>query len=106
LKVLFVGLGSIALKHLIAIKKIEPKSELFALRHSKNSSSIEGVENIFSWNHVPKDIDFIIIFCFNYPLRTLTSVWSKLQKHFLSIHNCGGNLHQAQTLPAMPNRHR
>jgi predicted dehydrogenase len=61
LKVLFVGLGSIALKHLIAIKKIEPKSELFALRHSKNSSSIEGVENIFSWNHVPKDIDFIII---------------------------------------------
>jgi hypothetical protein len=28
----------------------------------------------------------------------ITSVWSKLQKHFLSIHDCGGNLHQAQPL--------
>jgi hypothetical protein len=28
----------------------------------------------------------------------ITSVWSKLQKHFLSIQDCGGNLHQAQPL--------
>lgn len=61
MKVLVVGLGSIARKHIHALRLIEPTSEIFALRSRKGADTVDDVINLFSWNEVPSDIAFIII---------------------------------------------
>jgi predicted dehydrogenase len=61
MKVLIVGLGSIAKKHINAIKNIAIDSEIYAIRSNPNSLAYDGVKNIFSWHECPSDIDFIII---------------------------------------------
>lgn len=63
MKVLIVGLGSIAKKHMLALQRIDASIEIIALRHSKNTqnSAIPNITIIHDWNEVPKDIDFIII---------------------------------------------
>lgn len=60
MRVLIVGLGSIARKHIEAIKKINANTEFFALRRESSLSSEEGIINIFEINEV-KLIDFAII---------------------------------------------
>ena len=60
MKVLIVGLGSIARKHIAALRKIDPDIEIEALRQSRFSKEEKGVRNIFSLPHKP-DYDFIII---------------------------------------------
>ena len=61
MKILIIGLGSIAKKHIAAILTIAPNSIFFALRSNNNSNKFDNVKNIFEINEVPKDIDFIII---------------------------------------------
>jgi predicted dehydrogenase len=60
MKVLIVGLGSIASKHIHALRIINPSVEIFALR-SAQSNQVEGVINVFSWKEIPSDIHFVII---------------------------------------------
>lgn len=61
MKVLIIGLGSIAKKHINVLQKIESDVSILALRSSKSGKVEEGIKNIYSWAEVPKDIDFIII---------------------------------------------
>lgn len=62
MNVLIIGLGSIAAKHISAIKKITPDARLYALRSSKKADEINGVSNIFSLNELHKiKPDFVII---------------------------------------------
>ncbi len=62
MRVLIVGLGSIAKKHIGAVKAIHPDVELFALRNSLNSESYSDVINIFDIDQI-KDlkVSFAII---------------------------------------------
>lgn len=62
LKVGVVGLGSIAQKHIIALREVSPSAEVYALRHSRESKEHEGVTNIFSYEELKEvNPDFIII---------------------------------------------
>lgn len=62
MKVLIIGLGSIALKHIAAIGKIVPKAEFYALRSGQNTKKTKGVTNIFSLKKIEiMAIDFAII---------------------------------------------
>lgn len=60
--VLIIGLGSIATKHISALKQIDPNVLLYALRSSKNADVYDGVINIFSFNDLTEiKLDFAII---------------------------------------------
>jgi predicted dehydrogenase len=61
MKVLIVGLGSIAKKHLGALWEIYPAAKVYALRHQPNAAAIAGVVNIYKNSEIPKDLDFAII---------------------------------------------
>lgn len=62
MKLLIIGLGSIASKHISALKQIDPNAELYALRSSKNTNKIQGVNNVFSLDLLKElQIDFVII---------------------------------------------
>lgn len=61
MKVLIVGLGSIAQKHLQAIRTLEPGVEIYSLRSGKSSHSEAGVENILDIRDLPQDLTFILI---------------------------------------------
>lgn len=62
MKVLIIGLGSIALKHIAAIGKILPNAEYYALRYDKNAQKKDGVISIFSLDELAEIvIDFAII---------------------------------------------
>ena len=61
MKILIIGLGSIARKHITAIRLIEPNSVIYALRSSSPASLEDGVINIYSLGEVPVSLDFIII---------------------------------------------
>jgi len=60
-KVLIVGLGSIGLKHVDALRKIMPSGLIYALRSGVNSNGVEGVISIYDLDKIPQDLDFIII---------------------------------------------
>ncbi|MEL7271426.1 MAG: Gfo/Idh/MocA family oxidoreductase [Bacteroidota bacterium] len=62
MKVLIVGLGSIASKHMSAIKKITSDVRFYALRSSTSADEKKGVVNIFSWEEIGYySFDFAII---------------------------------------------
>lgn len=61
MKVLIIGLGSIAKKHIASILKLAPDTLFYALRSNVNSSIQDNIENIYDINDTPKDIDYIII---------------------------------------------
>lgn len=61
MKVLIVGLGSIANKHISAIKALNLKVEFFALRSDIQASDIDGITNIYSLKDIPIGINFAII---------------------------------------------
>jgi predicted dehydrogenase len=61
MKVLIIGLGSIAKKHINALKIIDIHTGIYALRSDKEAKVCQGVTNIFSWEDIPKDINFVII---------------------------------------------
>lgn len=61
MKVLILGLGSIAQKHIDALRFIDLQTKIFALRSNKTAKVFQDVTNIFSWEDIPKDINFVII---------------------------------------------
>ncbi len=61
MKVLIIGLGSIAQKHIASILKLDPDTLFYALRSNINSIKNDNIDNIYDLNDTPKDIDFIII---------------------------------------------
>jgi len=61
LKVLIIGLGSIAQKHIEAIKKLRQSALFYALRSSNNQNTFNDVIDIYSVADVPNDIDFFLI---------------------------------------------
>ncbi len=61
MRIAFIGLGSIAKKHIIAIKKIEPDVILFAVRHKKNAPVVKGIKNISLNNLAELSLDAIIL---------------------------------------------
>ncbi|EAQ42181.1 Gfo/Idh/MocA family protein [Polaribacter sp. MED152] len=61
MNILILGLGSIALKHIDAIKNLNIDYNLFALRSKPNSNKIEDVVNIYDLQNIMVDIDFAII---------------------------------------------
>lgn len=66
MKILIVGLGSIAAKHIAAIRRLEAanehKSDIYALRSSRKAKSVDGVTDIYTTSdaHALRP-DFIII---------------------------------------------
>lgn len=61
MKVLIAGLGSISRRHRVALSRIVPDVQFFALRSSRKGANVEGVQNIYTLDEVPSDCDFVII---------------------------------------------
>ena len=61
MKVLIIGLGSIAKKHIEAIKKINQDAVIYALRSSIDAIAFTNIINLYYLADVPFDIDFILI---------------------------------------------
>ncbi len=59
--ILIIGLGSVARKHIAAIREIEPEASIYALRSSRTGDSISGVKNIYKPDELDTTPDFIII---------------------------------------------
>lgn len=72
MKVLIVGLGSIAKKHIIALKSLYSEATIFALRSNINAEKVENVTNIYDLDTI--DFDFAII-----------SNPTQLHHHFIDI---------------------
>lgn len=61
MRVLVMGLGSIAAKHIAALRRIDPEVEITALRSSRASRQVEGVKDIYSLDEDEGNYDFVII---------------------------------------------
>lgn len=62
MRVLIIGLGSIARKHIAALRKIVPHGlELIALRSRVGAPEEAGIRNIFSWSALSEKPDFVLI---------------------------------------------
>jgi predicted dehydrogenase len=61
MKVLIIGLGSIAKKHISSLMELIPDVKIYAFRSVKNSANVLNVINIYDFNDTPNDVDFIII---------------------------------------------
>ena len=59
MRVLIIGLGSIAKKHITALRSLSEKFEIFALRSSLDAENYEDVSNIFNLDN--EIFDFAII---------------------------------------------
>lgn len=60
MKVLIIGLGSIAKKHIKALNQVIPDVRFFALRSGNSPEQVENVTNISSIQDCP-EVDFVII---------------------------------------------
>jgi predicted dehydrogenase len=61
MNVLVVGLGSIAGKHIQAIRELFPTAAIMALRSASNAETLEGIGNIFSLKELLRKPDFAIV---------------------------------------------
>ena len=61
MKVLIIGLGSIAQKHIESITKIDSTVIFYALRSNSNGIKIQDVLDIYKLEDIPSDIDFFLI---------------------------------------------
>jgi predicted dehydrogenase len=59
--ILIVGFGSIAAKHVKALRTLQPSSEFIALRSSNDATNHDGIHNIYAWSEVTQKPDFILI---------------------------------------------
>lgn len=50
MKVLIIGLGSIARKHIRALREIDPACEIYALRSNPDAIPEDETKNLFSWD--------------------------------------------------------
>ncbi len=61
MKLLIIGLGSIAQKHIDAIIKINQFATIYALRSNINAKTFTNIIDLYKLSDVPNDIDFILI---------------------------------------------
>jgi predicted dehydrogenase len=61
MEVLILGLGSIAAKHIIALKALDKDVTIFALRSGNNGTDATGVINIYDLSELKTTPDFAII---------------------------------------------
>lgn len=62
MKILIIGLGSIAKKHIASIRIYEPNADIYALRSNKTAVSYENVKDWYDWDTALSiQYDFIII---------------------------------------------
>ena len=62
MRILIIGLGSIARKHIAALRNIDPDVEILALRSSRGATGCDGVRDIYDISALKDtDIDFAII---------------------------------------------
>ncbi len=61
MKLLIIGLGSIAQKHIGAIIKINQFATIYALRSNSNAKPFTNIIDLYKLSDVPNDIDFILI---------------------------------------------
>lgn len=61
MEVLIIGLGSIALKHINALKLIGNEGQIYALRSGNKAEELPGVKNIYAFDEISEQIDFAII---------------------------------------------
>ena len=61
MKIAFIGLGSIARKHIAALKQLDKTAIIFAVRHQETPSEKEGINNITFSALNTLDLDAIII---------------------------------------------
>lgn len=61
MKILIIGLGSVAKKHVKVLKKINSEFQFFALRSSLKSTDVSDIISIYSWESVNFNPYFIII---------------------------------------------
>lgn len=61
MEVLIIGLGSIARKHVNAIRRLLPDAKIFALRSGKKQNNFEKIENIYDLNDLYIKPAFAII---------------------------------------------
>lgn len=61
MKVLIIGLGSIARKHIAALKEIDAGVEIYALRSERNAVQVDSVINLYDIKECRQDFDFAII---------------------------------------------
>ena len=57
MRVLIVGLGSIARKHVKALRQLDPDVDIMALR-SKAGEEEDGIRNVYDWNEITGSPDF------------------------------------------------
>lgn len=60
MNVLIIGLGSIAKKHIQALKEIHADVHFFAFRSSPTPEQVDGVKNIYRMSDCP-EVDFVMI---------------------------------------------
>lgn len=61
MKVLIIGFGSIAKKHVSALKHLLTEVKIYAFRSSIKAEKIEDIENIYEIRSIIESIDFVII---------------------------------------------
>lgn len=61
MNILFIGYGSIAKKHKLAIDKLCQSAVCIALRSNKDALEIEGVKSIYGWDELIVNPDFAIV---------------------------------------------
>jgi predicted dehydrogenase len=61
MNILLIGLGSIAKKHIAALRTLKIDFKIYALRSNINADNENGVENIFNLDDVKLGFDFAII---------------------------------------------
>lgn len=61
MNILIVGLGSIAKKHIGAIRKLVPEAEIYALRSHKGADVYQNVRNVYELDFPEGFFDFAII---------------------------------------------
>lgn len=61
MEILIIGLGSIANKHLHAIRTLIPDAKLIALRSDRNKADVEGIESVYALEDLTNKPDFAII---------------------------------------------
>lgn len=61
MNILIIGLGSVARKHILAIRKLRPQAKLYALRSGYNGENYDHIHNIYSLDEVTFAPEFILI---------------------------------------------
>lgn len=59
--ILIAGLGSIAQKHIHAIRQLHPDARITALRSGQNKEPIDGIEQVYHIGELKEKIDYAII---------------------------------------------